>query len=122
MNYKQSIFSFEFAALHFLDPQKNQYAYKLEGFNEDWIKTDANKRFATYTNMAAGDYTFRVKASNKAGVWNETGASVKITILPPPWFTWWAYTIYLILLMSLVVVLLRIQQKKILYKIAVHGQ
>lgn len=102
LNYKQSIFSFEFSALHFSAPKRNQYAYKLDGFDNNWTTTKANKRFATYTNLPSGDYTFRVKASNKNGLWNNTGSSVNITILPPPWKTWWAYLIYTLTLLAIV--------------------
>ncbi|MCK5280572.1 MAG: hypothetical protein KAK04_18595, partial [Cyclobacteriaceae bacterium] len=94
LTYKQNIFSFEFAALNYINPEKNQYKYKLEGFNDDWIYTDASKRFATYTNLDHGIYKFIVIGSNNDGIWNETGASINIEVLPPPWQTWWAYTLY----------------------------
>ncbi len=94
LNYTQNIFSFEFAALDYNNPEKNQYKYKLEGFNDDWIYTDAGKRFATYTNLDPGTYRFFVKGSNNDGKWNETGASINIVVLSPPWRTWWANTLY----------------------------
>lgn len=87
--HTHSVFSLEFAALHFADPQSNQFAYQLQGFDQDWVYTDASRRFATYTNLDAGEYLFRVKAANKEGVWNETGAQLRITITPPFWKTWW---------------------------------
>src|SRR5699024_5049446 len=86
--YKQSVFSFEFVALSYASPEQNQYAYKLEGFDKAWNYV-GNKNFATYTNLDPGTYTFRVKASNNDNIWNEEGASVKITIAPPYWQTWW---------------------------------
>lgn len=89
LRYDQSVFRFEFAALDFTAPQKNRYAYKLEGFDRDWQYTDATRRFATYTHLDPGDYTFRVKASNNDGVWNEQGVALHIRILPPWWNTWW---------------------------------
>ena len=64
--------SFEFSALHFSEPLKNQYAYMLQGFDDDWIFTDAKNRRATYTNLPAGEYVLRIKASNGDGYWNET--------------------------------------------------
>jgi signal transduction histidine kinase len=70
-------------------PEKNQYAYMLEGHDKDWIYTDASKRFANYTNLEAGEYTFRVKATNNDGVWNKKGVAVKLIITPPWWQTWW---------------------------------
>lgn len=89
LKHAHTIFSLEFSALHYADPQRNQYAYQLQGFDQDWVYTDASKRYATYTNLDPGVYTFRVKAANKDGVWNETGRSLKITILPPFWHTIW---------------------------------
>lgn len=81
--------SFDFAALDFTIPEKNKYAYKMEGFDDDWTFTDATKRFAYYTNLDAGKYTFRVKGTNNDGVWNEEGTTLKITITPPFYATWW---------------------------------
>src|SRR5690606_849943 len=73
LSHQQDVISFEFAAFDFLAPQKNQYAYMLEGFDKEWIQA-GNRRFATYINLPGGQYVFRVKASNSDGVWNETGA------------------------------------------------
>ncbi len=101
LTHKQNIFSFEFAALNYISPEKNQYRYKLEGFNKDWINTDASRRFATYTNLDPGIYTFMVQGSNDDGIWNETGASIHLKILPPPWRTWWAYALYSLALAGL---------------------
>jgi PAS domain S-box-containing protein len=89
LRYDQSVFRFQFAALDFTAPQKNRYAYKLDNFDRDWQYADATRRFATYTNLDPGDYTFRVKASNNDGVWNEQGVALRIRILPPWWNTWW---------------------------------
>ncbi len=84
-----SVFTIEFAALHYADPARNQYAYQLQGFDRDWVRTDADQRFATYTNLDPGRYTFHVRASNKDGVWNNTGTTLEIIVLPPWWGTWW---------------------------------
>jgi light-regulated signal transduction histidine kinase (bacteriophytochrome) len=86
--YDKSMISFDFAALNFTAPEKNQYAYKLDGFDKDWIYC-GNSRTATYTNLDPGEYTFKVKASNNDGVWNEKATSIKIIITPPFWQTWW---------------------------------
>jgi PAS domain S-box-containing protein len=83
-----SKFGFEFAALNYTVSAKNQYAYKMEGFDKDWIHTGSDRRFASYTNLDPGIYIFRVKASNNDGVWNEDGTFVKIIVLPPWWKTW----------------------------------
>jgi signal transduction histidine kinase/CheY-like chemotaxis protein/ligand-binding sensor domain-containing protein len=88
LSYKQSVFTFEFAALNYTIPEKNKYAYKLENFDKDWNYI-SNKRTATYTNLDAGKYTFRVKASNNDGRWNDQGTSIIIYIKPPFWLTWW---------------------------------
>lgn len=95
-------FSFEFVALNYTDPQKNEYAYTLEGFDEDWNYV-GKQRNATYTNLNPGEYTFRVKASNNAGRWNEEGPFVHITILPPWWKSGWAYACYTLILVGLIV-------------------
>jgi len=88
LSYKQDFISFEFAAFDFQAPQKNQYSYKLEGFNEDWIEAGTH-RYATFTNLPGGNYVFRVTASNSDGIWNETGVSIPVIITPPFWQTWW---------------------------------
>lgn len=88
LSYKQDFISFEFAAFDFQAPQKNQYAYKLEGFDQDWIQA-GHRRFATYTNVPGGQYVFRVKASNSDGIWNEKGVAIPIFITPPVWQSWW---------------------------------
>ena len=89
LRHDQSVIRFQFAALNYDSPRKNQYAYKLEGFDRDWQHTDAGRRFGTYTNLDPGHYTFRVKASNNDGVWNEQGVVLHLTILPPWWKTNW---------------------------------
>jgi len=99
LNYKQSDFALEFIALNYHLPEKNKFAYKLQGFNENWIYTDAKRRIASYTNLKQGDYIFLVKASNNDGVWNETPTRLKIKILPPPWKTKWAFLIYAIIIL-----------------------
>jgi len=93
-----SVFSLEFAALHYAAPQRNRFAYQLQGFDEDWVVTDASKRFATYTNLDPGEYLFRVKAANKDGIWNDNAATLKITIMPPFWKTWWFRSLVALLL------------------------
>ena len=94
LDHRHRTFAFEFAAPHFVNPRKNRYAYRLDGWDPDWIETDAGRRLARYTNLDPGEYVFRVKASNQDGVWNQQGTSVRLLIRPPPWKTWWAYTLY----------------------------
>lgn len=87
LNHKQTMFSIGFAAISLTRPEKNQYAYKIEGIDKDWIYTDAAHRFATYNRLDPGVYVFQVKASNNDGLWNETGTSLTIHILPAWWQT-----------------------------------
>jgi signal transduction histidine kinase/ligand-binding sensor domain-containing protein/DNA-binding response OmpR family regulator len=88
LTHDQTVLTFGFAALDYTLPGKNQYAYRLEGFDKNWIYA-GTQHTATYTNLDAGTYFFRVKASNSDGIWNEKGTIVKIIILPPYWATWW---------------------------------
>jgi ligand-binding sensor domain-containing protein len=101
--YDDDAFSFEFAALHYSSPEKNQYAYKMEGFDADWIHVDSNKRFAAYTNLDPGEYVFRVRGSNNDGIWNEEGRSVTLLITPPFWEVWWFKVLVAVTLMTSVV-------------------
>lgn len=96
LSYKHSVVTFEYAALNYINPEKNQYAYMLEGFDADWNYV-GNKHSATYTNLDPGEYIFKVKGSNNDGVWNNEGASVRIKILPPWWKSGLAYIIYFII-------------------------
>lgn len=95
-------FSFEFAALDYTNSQKNGYAYFLEGFDKEWIYA-GTRRFVNYTNLDQGEYVFHVKGSNNDGIWNETGVSLKIVILPPFWKTWWFRIISFLALVGLAV-------------------
>ena len=97
------VFGFEFAGIHFADPSRNQYAYQMEGFDPDWTYTDADNRRVTYTNLPWDDYTFRVKAANKDGIWNEEGLSLAVTVLSPLWARWWAFVIYAIALIGAII-------------------
>ncbi len=93
LSYRENSFTIAFAALDFSNPQKNIYAYKLEGFDQDWIYTSAQERTARYTNLDGGRYTFCVKAANNHGVWNENGVRLSIIIEPPFWRRTWFYTL-----------------------------
>ncbi len=100
LTHKQSVMTFEYVALNFTSPENNQYAYMMEGFEDEWNYVGSRKG-ATYTNLDPGDYIFRVKGSNNDGLWNEEGVSLKIEVLPAPWKTWWAYLIYCVILLSM---------------------
>ncbi|MBL4659937.1 MAG: hypothetical protein JKY19_06250 [Alcanivoracaceae bacterium] len=90
LSHKDYVVGFEFAALGFADPSRNKYAYMMEGQDPGWTYVDADNRRISYSNLKAGKYTFRVKGSNKDGVWNEVGKSLNIVVKPASWFSWWA--------------------------------
>jgi len=91
-------FTIEFAALHFTNPMGNEYQYKLENYDPDWISTSADRRYATYTNLNAGKYIFRVKASNDDGQWSPEERMLEITVRPPWWFSVWAFIAYIVMI------------------------
>lgn len=113
--YDEDIIQFEFAALDYSAPEKNQYAYKLDGFNKDWINS-GSKRTATFTNLSPGEYVFRVKGSNNDGIWNEKGTSVKLLITPPWWKTGWAYAGYVILFLTILYLIRRYEMNRLFLK------
>jgi methyl-accepting chemotaxis protein/ligand-binding sensor domain-containing protein len=95
LHHDQGVFTLEFAALDFTAPDKNQYAYKLEGLDKEWNDV-GTKRTASYTNLPAGSYVFRVRGTNNDGVWNQEGASLDIKVVPAFWASWWFRAIILI--------------------------
>ena len=94
LSHDENILTFEITPLEFHNPEKNLFAYMMEGFDKNWIYTDVSDRRITYTNLDPGEYTLNVKGSNNEGVLNETGVSLKIIISPPWWATWWSYILY----------------------------
>jgi len=96
LSHKNNLIAIEFAALDFKDPEKNTYAYKLEGVEDGWINL-GNRRYATFSNLSPGKYTFRVKGSNSDSVWNNEGTELKIIVVTPIWQTKFAYALYIIL-------------------------
>lgn len=115
LKHQENFLSFEFAALNYTNSQKNQYAYRLEGLNPDWVYS-GTQRYASYTNLDPGTYVFRVKGSNNDGVWNEQGTSIRIIIHPPWWRTWWAFTFYGLCLLVAGFALDRHQRKQLIQK------
>ena len=93
LSYSDRFISFEFAALEFTNPSRNKYAYMLEGFDKNWNYI-GNRQYASYTNLDPGDYTFKVKASNNDGLWSDNIAALTLIISPPFYQTWWAFSIY----------------------------
>lgn len=106
LSYKQNFIGFEFAGLHFVSPERNRYAYFLEGLDQGWTETDARRRYASYANLVPGNYVFRVRAANSDGVWSAEDAAIRIHVTPPWWLTWWAKTgMGLLALMSLLLII-----------------
>ncbi|CAL1517536.1 two-component regulator propeller domain-containing protein [Chitinophaga sp. MM2321] len=124
LKHSENVFSLEFASLNYFHPEKNRYAYMLEGFNKEWLYTDAEQRKATFTNLDPGEYTFRVKASNNDGVWNEEGLTLKIRVLPPFWKTWPAFLLYALLILSALLLARRIilERERLKFRVAQQEQ
>jgi hypothetical protein len=110
LTWKHNVISFEFAALNYIVPEKNQYAYILEGFDNSWNYIGTNNS-VSYTNLDPGDYTFRVKGSNNDGLWNEEGVNLQVTIIPPFWKTWWFYGIIVVLVGSSVYLFIKYRER-----------
>lgn len=119
LKYNQSNIAIQYCALNFIFPERNQYAYKLEGFDKTWNEA-GNRRVAYYTNIPPGKYVFKVKGSNNDGIWNETGAKIEIVILPPIWKTIWAYLTYILLIMLIITMIFRYFRDKAHLKNEVH--
>ena len=101
LSYRDTVFSFEFAALSYANSQKNRYRYKLEGLEPGWNEVGSKQRLATYTNLDPRKYVFRVQGSNSDGVWNEEGVSLPILITPPWWRTNWFRALSAVVLLGL---------------------
>ncbi len=115
LNHNDRFITFEFSALDFTDPENTRYRHKLVGFDTDWIDI-GNRGAATYTNLPAGDYVFRVQAVNSAGVWNYQGLSIDLEVRPAPWLTMWAFAAYFIAICGLVYMGLKIYRSQMLKK------
>jgi signal transduction histidine kinase/DNA-binding response OmpR family regulator/ligand-binding sensor domain-containing protein len=102
-----------FGVMDFHVPELNQYEYKLKNFQEDWVSSSGSNNKATYTNLPHGSYTFLVKGSDSYGTWNEEGASLEIRVLPPPWQSWWAYSLYGLTIIGLLYSIRKYELKRI---------
>ena len=111
LSYRDAVVAFEFAALDFTAPERNRYRSKLEGFDEDWVELDRRRR-VSYTNLRAGHYTLRVKASNNDGVWSD-GVSLPFRVGPAPWRTWWAYALYVLAAGAFLAIVLQAQRRRL---------
>ena len=115
ISYRDNVFSFEFAALSYTDPELNRYQYMMEGFDRDWIYA-GTRHFVTYTNLNPGKYTFKVKGSNNDGIWNEDGVAVDIVIKPPFWRTIWFIALSVMLGFALIYAEYKRRVKNVLMK------
>ena len=102
LGHKDYVFSIEFAAQEYVNPNKILYQYKLENFDQDWNQVKASQRFATYTNLSGGTYTFKVRSTDTDGIWCNNEIQMKIVIDPPFWQTWWFVLIFNVLFIFLV--------------------
>ena len=122
LSYKENFLSFEFIALSYVSPERNQYAYKMEGVDTGWVYS-GTRRFASYPNLNPGEYVFRVKGSNNDGVWNEKGTAIAIIISAPWWEAWWfRIFVFVVLLTSVGGIIRYIEMKKINRKIEILEQ
>ncbi|MCF2858384.1 response regulator [Pseudoalteromonas sp. SMS1] len=119
ISYLDYIFSFEFSVLDFISPNKNIYAYKLEGYDDNWIEI-GNRNTASFTNLDGGTYTFQVKATNSNGLWGSNILSIKLHVSPPPWKTWWAYCLYVFAIVAIIFMVIYLRTK--LQKAEIHRQ
>ncbi len=112
LTHRHSMFAFEFSALSYHFSSRNQYAYRLQGFDKDWNYIN-NKNSATYTNIPPGTYRFQVKAANSSGQWSNQHLDIVVRILPAPWKTWWAYVLYGLLIVGVLYLIYRHQREKV---------
>jgi signal transduction histidine kinase/ligand-binding sensor domain-containing protein/DNA-binding response OmpR family regulator len=110
LSYLDYFFSFEFSILDFIAPNKNQYAYKLEGYDDRWIDI-GNKNTASFTSLEGGSYKFLVKATNSSGKWGTELLSINLHVSPPPWKTWWAYSLYAFVALLIVSILVYLRTR-----------
>jgi ligand-binding sensor domain-containing protein/signal transduction histidine kinase len=117
-----SIVSFDFAALNYVDPERTRYRYRLDGFEAKWNETDSTRRSATYTTLPAGDYTFRIQARGARGDWSESALKIHV---PPPWYATWYFRTLVVALLLMALWLayrLRVRQLHRRFEIALYAR
>lgn len=112
LNHKQQNFGFTFSSNNYLVPEKNRFRYRLKGYDERWIETGSSNRSVFYSKVPPGNYTFEVIASNNDGIWSNEPTQVQIKRLPAPWFSWWAYGIYFLIMLCIAFVIIRYYLKQ----------
>ena len=120
LGYQENNFSLDFSILNYINPELNRYLYRLEGYDKEWVSVEAGRRFAYYNNLPSGTYTFCVKGANQHGIWSSDMKRLRITILPPPWLSWWAYGLYVLLFVSLSWYIYRVVRNRIRMKQAIE--
>jgi PAS domain S-box-containing protein len=111
LDYTDSVIGFKFAVIDFTAPKKNDFKYRLLGFDDDWIDANGEHR-VTYTNLDAGNYIFELMGSNNDGLWNEAVTSISVRVEPPPWETWWAYFLYFVAVSGALYLLLQSNSRR----------
>lgn len=115
LDHNQINFGFKFSSDNYLLPEKNRFKFRLKGYDNDWVEVSALNRSVFYSKVPAGEYVFEVLTSNSDGVWSDVPTSIKIKRLPAPWLTWYAYVVYILLLVSVLYLIIRYyrQQKSL---------
>jgi ligand-binding sensor domain-containing protein/signal transduction histidine kinase len=115
LSHSQNSVQFNYIALHYENPAGNTYAYMLEGYDKQWVQAGTN-RTVTYNNLPAGTYTFKVKAANSSGVWEEKGDSIVVVISPPWWFTWWAWILWALVFIAAIYYYVKYRSQQLIYQ------
>ena len=116
LTHRDYQFSFEFSSFNYADPKSTKYAYKLDGFDKEWIYVDGLRNYVSYSNLPAGDYVFRVKSTNLSGMWTDGSQNIRVRILPPWWATWWSITAYILLTIGVLLLAYRIISVRMQYR------
>ncbi len=116
LKHSQKAITFTFSSLGYSVQQKNTFAYRLEGFERNWNYVDSKHRSANYTNLPPGTYTFKVRTANSDGYWSSNETALLVRITPPPWKSWWAYCLYLLLVSGIIRSFYMQQKRKLLYR------
>ena len=107
LTHDRNNFFIEFSMLSYANPRDHIFRYRLDGFDKEYVTADSHHRFASYSNLSPGTYTFRLQAAGENGVWSSNERTLTVRILPAPWLSWWAWTIYSVLLLVLAYVVVR---------------
>ena len=112
IDHDENNITFEFSALHFVDPDLNRYQYMLEGYDKDWSPVTADRK-ATYTNLRHGEYVFKIKASNSDGLWSDHPKSIELFITPAYWQTMWFKGLVLLVIFSIIYTIIKTRQHQL---------